>query len=92
MKVIPARKTIVIKPEESSSAHGQLVVVQEKKQEVGMVVAIGETDKEHPLPIKGLKKGDKVAYRRFGEQHYFVGTEQYLFVSFDDILGVIKDA
>lgn len=89
MKVIPARKTVAIKPDESELSSGKLVVVQEKKQEVGVVVAIGDHDKDSPLPVKGLKKGDRVAYRRFGEQQYFIGTERYLFVSFDDILGVI---
>ena len=88
MKVLPAKKTVVIKPTKLSSfSRGGLEVVSEKQPEIGEVVAIGSGK----LPIEGMKKGDIIAYRKYGEAKFFVGTEQMLFIDFQDVLGVIKE-
>lgn len=84
MKILPAKKIVVLEPTELE-ASGGLITVEEKKPEFGTIIAIGEGKK----PVK-MKKGDIVAYRKYGESKFFFGTKQRLFVAFEDILGVIK--
>ena len=57
----------------------------EKKQEVGKVIAIGEGKQ----PVK-MKKGDTVVFRKYGEDKILLDGKEHLFVTFPDILGVIK--
>jgi len=90
MKIVPAKNIVVIEPEVSEGLCGEFVVVQEKGQEVGRVVAVGEPMGDKFLPIDGLKRGDLIAYRRYGESKFFLEGREYLFVSFDDVLGLIR--
>ena len=84
-KVIPAKKVIVINPKEVKLG-GTIDYAVEKSQETGTVVAIGKGKS----PVEGLKVGDLVAYRQFGESKLYIEGTEYLFVVFDDILGKIK--
>lgn len=94
MKITPAKRIVVITPvklkEVFKTGVIEAVVVKEKDQpEVGKVIAIGECVKKKDPPIK-MKKGDIVAYRRYGESKFFLSGEEFLFVGFNDILGIIK--
>ena len=81
MSITPARKVVLIESIEIKA--GKIVeAVTEKNQEVGKVVAIGEGK----LPVK-MKVGDVIAYRRYGESKLFYEGKEYLFVTFQDILG-----
>ena len=84
MKIIPAKKIVVIEPTEVKG-EGKIEIVQEKQPEYGKVIAIGVGR----LPVK-MKIGDTIAYRKYGESKFYLGTEERLFVSFDDVLGIIK--
>lgn len=85
-KILPARKVVLIKPTSvSTSSRSGIEYTTEKKQETGVIVAIGEGK----LPVK-FKIGDIVAYRRFGEDKLIVEGVEYLFITFADILGTIK--
>jgi len=87
MNIFPAKKTVVIKLTTLGNFNkGTLEVVTEKEPEIGEVIEIGSGKS----PVEGMKKGDTIAYRKYGESKFFVGTEQYLFISFVDVLGVIK--
>ena len=83
-KIIPAKKVVVI----------ELIVLKttssieyptEKKQETGKVIAIGEGK----LPVK-MKIGDTIVFRKFGEDKLILDGKELLFVTFPDILAVIK--
>lgn len=94
MKIIPASRTVVIEPTKlpDTYAHNVItgVVVSDKDQpEIGRVIAIGGSTKKNDPPIK-LKRGDIVAYRKYGESKFYLGGEEVMFISFDDILAVIK--
>ena len=82
--IIPARKVIVIEPIQVKTGN-TIEIVTEKKQETGKIVAIGEGTR----PLK-MKKGDIVAYRRFGEDKLYLEGKAYLFVGFNDLLGIIR--
>ena len=83
-KIIPAKKVVVIEVVDVKTS-SRIEYVQEKKQEVGKVIAIGGGK----LPVE-MKVGDTIAYRKFGEDSLFIDGKVYLFVTFADILGLIK--
>ena len=85
LRIKPAKKVVVIEPIEVKTVVGGIEYVQEKRQETGKVVAIGEGK----VPV-AMKVGDTIAYRRYGEDKLFFGNKVYLFVTFADVLGVIK--
>lgn len=88
IKIQPATKIVVLKPVKIEELGGSLLVVfaSEKEQPlVGEVVVVGSGK----VPMV-MKKGNKVAYRRFGESKFLLGGNEYIFVHFDDLLGVIK--
>ena len=61
------------------------------KPQQGTILAVGPDE----VTDKGLKrsspasKGDKVIYKKWGGNEVKVGTKEYLFVKFEDILAVI---
>lgn len=93
--IIPTERTVVIKPHKVQE--GKIIDrISEKKQETGKVVAIGASghfDNATPRPFFNpkIKIGDIIAYRRFGDDRLFLKGKEYLFVKFEDILGIIKD-
>lgn len=81
----PAKKIVVLKKATLSGVSKSTIeVVSDKQPEMGEVIAVG--DGKQPIQ---MKKGDIVAYRQFGQSAMFVGSQEYLFVSFADILAVI---
>lgn len=84
MSIVPSKKIVVIEPIQVQTGN-TIEIIQEKKQETGRVVAIGEGTR----PLK-MKKGDIVAYRRYGEDKLLFQGKNYLFVGFSDILGIIN--
>lgn len=84
-KIKPAKKVVAIIPKQVRKG-GVLDYSMDKPQETGEVVAIGSGK----CPIDGLKVGDMVAYRRFGESNYYIGGKEYYFIDFKDILALVK--
>lgn len=80
----PSKKIVVIEPIQVKTGK-TIEIITEKKQETGKIVAIGEGSR----PLK-MKMGDIVAYRRFGEDKLYLDGKAYLFVTFADILAVIR--
>ena len=87
--ITPSKKIIVLKPINLSAVGGSVLIISstdaKEKPMIGEVLVIGSGKK--PMP---LKKGDIVAYRRFGDTTFLIKGMEYAFVGFDDILGVIK--
>ena len=73
----------------------KLKEVEEKKPELGEVVVFGgagvnEKGEPRTYPLN-FGVGDTIAYRKFGESSFYIGGELMKFVSFDDVLAVIKE-
>ena len=83
-RITPSKKVVLIQMTEIKSTSG-LEYVTEKKQETGKIIAIGAGAR----PVT-MKIGDTIAFRRYGEDKLLVDGREYLFVTFPDILGVIK--
>lgn len=63
----------------------------EKPQE-GTVLAVGgDWATEHGATIKSpVKKGDKVIYKKWGGNEVKIGSTEYQFLKFEDLLAVVK--
>ena len=84
VSIHPAKKVVVVRRTELSSAPG-LVLVESKAPQIGEIITFGEGKK----PV-AFNVGDLIAYREFGEYEYFLNGETLYFVKFADILGVLK--
>lgn len=92
MEIKAANGNIVVKSirlEEAFVQSATIVAVQEKEPELGEVVDVGQPAFRKKCPIPGLKKGDIVAYRKYGESKYIIGGSEYAIVDFQDILAII---
>lgn len=85
---LTASKEIVIceNPEETKSSSGIIYASDEKSQpEVGVIYDIGSGE----LPID-VKIGDTIVFRRYTDNKVFIEGKEYNFISFKDIMGVVK--
>jgi len=92
--MIPSNRIVILQPTKLS-ASGRIQVVEKDTPEIGKVIAVGQPgyfDNSEPraYPIT-MEIGDTVAYRRYGESKFFIAGQETVFVSFDDILAVIKE-
>ena len=89
--ITPSKKIVLLKPVKLESIGGGILETasaggsDKDKPQVGEVLAVGSGKQ----PIE-MKKGDYVAYRRYGDTRFLIKGVEYVFVQFEDILGVIK--
>ena len=88
--IIPAKKIVLLKPIPLDSIGGGILEVastgsEKDRPQVGEVLAIGSGK----LPVE-MKVGGLVAYGRYADTRFLIKGIEYVFVRFDDILGVIK--
>ena len=92
--IIPSDRIVVLIPDETLSAkQGVLTVVEKNQPEIGKVIALGSAgyyDDGKVRPMPNIAIDDVIAYRKYGESKFWLKSKQTIFVSFDDILGVIK--
>ena len=92
--IIPSDRIVVLIPDETLSAkQGALTVVEKNQPEIGKVIALGGAgyyDNGMARSMPNLAVGDVIAYRKYGESKFWLKSKQTIFVSFDDILGVIQ--
>jgi len=94
----PARGIVVLKPAGSELAQinskSSIEVSVDKQPQIGVVVEVGlpklNVDGDEILLNLDLKPGDVVAYRRFGESNFYIGSKKIMFVDQGDLLGIIE--
>jgi len=94
MKIQPLGDKIVLKQLESEEKTKSGIVLpdtaKEKPQE-GEVIAVGTgkiiDGKKVPLEVK---VGDKVLYKKYGPDEVKIDGEEYLILSEEDILAILK--
>ena len=64
----------------------------DEKPQQGNVLAVGDDwNTEHGATIKApVKKGDTVVYKKWGGNDVKIGSKEYQFLKFEDILAVVK--
>jgi len=93
MTIKPLADNILIEPfkKEETTPTGIVIpdTAKEKPQE-GKVVAIGPGRKENGELIKpGVKKGDRILYKKWGGNEVKVNGKEMLIVREEDILAII---
>jgi len=91
----PLGDKIIIKPtEEQEVTQSGIVLPQtaKEKPEKGEVIAVGkgkllENGERAPLSVK---VGDKVVFKKYSPDEIKIDKEEYLIISEDDILAIIK--
>jgi len=85
--LIPLFDKILIKrPEEFSETEGGIIIPETSREKAmnGIVVSIGDE-------VKKVKKGQTVMFRKYaGTDVTFDDANQYLIISEQDVLGIMK--
>jgi len=85
-EVVAANKVVIcvnVKTQKTKS--GLELSSSETKPEIGIVVAFGKGKK----PVE-FSVGDTVVYRKYTDNKIYLGSEEYNFVLFKDVLGKVK--
>lgn len=63
----------------------------EEKPQAGTVLAVGDATYQDGQKIESsVKKGDIVVYKKWGGNELEVGSIEYQFLKFEDLLAVVK--
>ncbi len=88
MDIKPLGERLVVKPiEEESKTKGGIYVpdtAAKEKPQQGEVIAVGPD-------FKGVKKGDKVLFAKYGGTEIKLNEEECLVLGVDDVLAVLVD-
>jgi len=97
MNIQPVDERVLIKPLESEERKfGSLYIpdTAKEKPQLGEVVAVGDDVTRENETRKKLselvRKGDKVVYAKYGGTEIKIENQEYLIVSRNDILAVVK--
>lgn len=91
----PSAGYLLIEPEEAQvrTASGiYLPDSADEKPQKGKVLSVGADEvTEHGATRKApVKKGDIVIYKKWGGNEVKIGSQEYLFVKFEDVLAIEK--
>lgn len=91
----PTAGHILIEPMEAESKTEAGIYLPDTASEEttkGEVIAVGPAIETKEGKTKSpVKKGDVVIYKKWGGNEVKIGTREFLFAKFEDILAVIKD-
>jgi len=96
MKLKPLSDRVIIEamPQEEKTKSGIVLpeTADKEKPEQGKVIAIGpgrilSDGKKAPMTVE---VGDKVVFKKYGPDEVKIGDKEYLIVSEEDILAIIK--
>lgn len=95
IKLRPAPGYVLVKPAKKEKRTASGIVLpdsHEEKPQKGKVLAVGDDQVTEAGAKIGApcQKGDIVVYKEWGGNEYKEGEEEYLFIKFEDILGIIK--
>lgn len=82
MKIIPLNKNILIEVEMES----RVLATQPIETDFGIVLEVGDE-------CTKIKKGDKIAFLKFGVKRIETDTTKYIFIAEDSpwLLGIVSD-
>ena len=95
IKLQPTAGYILLEPMEAEQKTSSGIYLPENASEKplkGKVLAIGDAE----ITEKGIKRespvkvGDIVIYKKWGGNEVKLGSKEYLFAKFDDILAILK--
>ncbi len=88
MKIKPLGERIVVKPiKQEEKTEGGIYLPEtasKEKPQRGDVIAVG-------ADFKGVKKGDKVIFAKYGGTEIKIDDEEYLVLGEDDVLAILEE-
>jgi len=88
MKIKPLGERVVVKPfKEEEKTEGGIYLPEtasKDKPQQGEVIAVGPD-------FKGVKKGDKVIFAKYGGTEIKIDKEEYLVLGADDVLAIAEE-
>ncbi len=94
-KLTPMPGYVLVEPVEKATQTAGGIYLPDNagdKPQAGTVLAVGaDWATEHGATLKSpVKVGDQVLYKKWGGNDVKIGTTEYQFLKFEDILAVIK--
>ena len=95
LKITPASGYILVEPTKTERKTASGIVLpdsHEEKPQKGKVLAVGGAE----ITESGVKRespckvGQTVIYKEWGGNEYKEGVKEYLFIKFEDILGIVR--
>ncbi len=95
MKVTPLFDNVLIKPVEPETKTTSGIILPDTakdKPQIGEIKAVGKgkTDKDGKLVPMIVKVGQKVLYKKWGGSEVKMGTEEWMLIGQEDILGIVE--
>lgn len=95
LNITPTAGYVLIEPAEASKKTESGIYLPEssdEKPQEGVVLAIGaeEITDKGTARKSPVKVGDKVIYKKWGGSEVKVGSKEYLFAKFEDILAIVS--
>ncbi len=91
LKIQPSNNYVLIEPLEGEKTTPSGIVLPdsvEKKPQLGKVIAVGKSsEKPQSLPCQ---KNETIVYRKWGGEDFEYQGRKYIFVKFEDVLGVLN--
>ena len=89
----PAPGYLLLEPEEAESTTASGILLPDtasEKPQSGKVLAVGDNEVTDQGVQKStpVKAGDKVIYKKWGGNEIKVGSKEYMFIKFEDILAI----
>ncbi len=88
MKIKPLGERIVVRPiKQEEKTEGGIYLPEtasKEKPQRGDVIAVG-------ADFKGVKKGDKVIFAKYGGAEIKIDDEEYLILGEDDVLAILEE-
>ncbi len=91
LKIKPSSDYVLIEPVEGEKKTPSGIVLPdsvEKKPQLGKVLAVGPSSKKDVTPP--CKINQTIIYRKWGGEEFEYESKKYLFVKFEDVLGVLE--
>ncbi len=91
LSIKPSNDYVLIEPVEGEKKTASGIVLPdsvEKKPQLGKVLAVGKSSQKDQNPP--CKVGETIIYRKWGGEEFEYESKKYLFVKFEDVLGVLE--
>lgn len=86
MNFQPLGKRVLVKRVEETNTTASGIIIPDNAKEKPLMGEIIAVSKE----VSDLKDGDKVLFAKYGGTEVKLGSEEYLVLSIDDVLGIVK--
>ena len=95
LNITPTAGYVLIEPKEASKKTESGIYLPEtsdEKPQEGIVLAVGPDEilDNGKMRKASVKVGDKIIYKKWGGNEVKIGSKEYLFSKFEDILAIVK--